>query len=67
MYALKSKTVLMGLAVALIPFLEALKALPLTATQAQILSAVLGLLIVINRFYTTTALGVDKPIAEKEG
>ncbi len=59
--ALKSKTVLMGLAVALIPFLQALQALPLTTTQAQVLSAVLGLLVVINRVYS-----VNPPIIIKE-
>lgn len=61
MNALKSKTVLMGLAVALIPFLQALQALPLTTTQAQVLSAVLGLLVVINRVYS-----VNPPIIIKE-
>lgn len=67
MYALKSKTVLLGAALALIPFLQFLQSLPLNATQAQVLSGVLGILVIINRFYTTTAIGVDKPIVEKEG
>lgn len=66
MYALKSKTVLMGLAVALIPFLQALQALPLTQTQAQVLSGVLGILVVINRFYTSTPIG-DKKVVEQIG
>ncbi len=64
MHALKSKTVLMGLAVALIPFLQALQALPLTTTQAQILSGILGILVMINRFYTSTPI---KPVEEREG
>ena len=55
---LQSKTILLGLLVALIPFLEALKGLPLNDTQAQILSAILGILIVVNRFYTNTAINL---------
>jgi len=54
----QSKTILLGLLVALIPFLEALKGLPLNDTQAQILSAILGILIVVNRFYTNTAINL---------
>jgi len=55
---LQSKTILLGLLVALIPFLEALKGLPLNDTQTQILSAILGILIVVNRFYTNTAINL---------
>ena len=64
MQALKSKTVLMGLAVALIPFLQALQTLPLSTTQAQVLSAILGVLLIINRLYAA-----NPPIypVEKEG
>lgn len=54
--ALKSKTILLGLAVALIPFLQALQSLPLTATQASLLSGILGVLVMINRAFTTVPL-----------
>lgn len=64
MNALKSKTVLMGLAVALIPFLQALQALPLSTTQAQVLSGILGVLVIVNRFYTSTPIN---PVVEIEG
>ena len=64
MQVFKSKTVLMGLAVALIPFLQALQALPLSITQAQVLSAILGVLLIINRLYAA-----NPPIypVQKEG
>ena len=55
----KSKTILLGLLVALIPFVEALKGLPLNDTQTQVVSVVLGALIVINRFYTTTSVSLQ--------
>ena len=67
MNALKSKTVLMGLAIALIPFLQALQALPLSQNQAQVLSGLIGILVIINRFYTTTPIGVNNSIVEKVG
>lgn len=58
----KSKTVYLGLAVALIPFLQALQSLPLNETTASVLSSILGLLVVVNRFYTTGTIGVvSKP------
>ena len=58
----QSKTVYLGLAVALIPFLQALQALPLDATIASVLSSILGLLVIVNRFYTTGTIGVvSKP------
>lgn len=63
--ALKSKTVLMGLAVALIPFLQALQALPLTTTQAQVLSAILGVLVILNRIYAANP--PINPVVEREG
>lgn len=56
-----SKTIWMGLAIALIPFVQALQALPLSTTQAQIVSGILGVLVVVNRFYTSTQLTVTKP------
>ena len=60
--ALKSKTVLMGSAVALIPFLQSLQALPLTSTQAQVLSGILGILVVLNRI-----LALNPPIISTKG
>lgn len=53
---LRSKTVLLGLAVATIPFLQALQSLPLTPQQASIVSGILGLLVIVNRFYTSVPL-----------
>ena len=55
-----SKTVLLGLAVTLIPFIQALQALPLSQTEASVLSGVLGVLIVVNRFYTSTPLSIKQ-------
>lgn len=63
--ALKSKTVLMGLAVALIPFLQALQALPLSPVQAQVLSGVLGVLVILNRIYAANP--PISPVVEREG
>lgn len=63
---LTSKTIWLGLAVALIPFLQALQALPLNQTEASVLSSILGLLVVVNRFFTTMPLGdssSDNPVA----
>lgn len=58
----QSKTVYLGLAVAIIPFLQALQALPLNETTASVLSSILGLLVIVNRFYTTGSIGVvSKP------
>lgn len=54
---LKSKTIYLGLLVALIPFVQAIQALPLTESQAGIVSSILGLLVVVNRFYTTQPIG----------
>jgi hypothetical protein len=65
MNALKSKTVLMGLAVALIPFLQALQALPLTTTQAQVISGILGVLVILNRIYAANP--PINPVVEREG
>lgn len=63
--ALKSKTILMGLAISLIPFLQALQSLPLSTTQAQIISGVLGILVIINRIYAANP--PINPTVEREG
>jgi hypothetical protein len=55
-----SKTVWLGLLIALIPFFETLNTLPLTASQAQVVSGVLGVLVMINRFYTVGVVGINK-------
>lgn len=47
----KSKTVWLGIALATIPLLQALQALPLTPLTAQVLSIILGGLVVLNRLY----------------
>ena len=57
----ESKTVWLGVLVSLIPFLEALKAIQLPTEVAQVVSMVLGVLIIINRFYTTGAVSLKKP------
>lgn len=49
----KSKTVLLGLAVAFIPFLQALQALPLTDMQSSALTSAIGFIIILNRLYGT--------------
>ncbi len=61
----KSKTVLMGLAVALIPFFQALQALPLSPVQAQVLSGILGVLVILNRIYAANP--PITPTVEREG
>lgn len=53
-----SKTILLGLLVTLIPFLQALQALPLNQSEASVVSGVLGLLVILNRFYTSVPVGV---------
>ena len=55
-----SKTVWLGLLIALIPFFETLNTLPLTTTQAQVVSGVLGVLVMVNRLYTVGAVGINK-------
>lgn len=55
----------MGLAVALIPFLQALQALPLTTTQAQVISGILGVLVILNRIYAANP--PINPVVEREG
>jgi hypothetical protein len=53
----KSKTIYLGVLVALIPVLQAVQAIPMSPAVAGALSSVLGVLVVINRFYTSTAIG----------
>lgn len=52
----QSKTAYLGLLVALIPFLEAVKALPLSENSSAVVSIILGFLIILNRIYTTKAI-----------
>lgn len=65
MNVLKSKTVLMGLAIALIPFLQALQSLPMDSTSAQIISGILGVLVILNRIYAANP--PITPTVEREG
>ena len=53
---LKSKTIWLGLLVALIPFVQALQTVPMSPEMAGAVSSILGVLVMINRFYTTIPL-----------
>lgn len=60
----QSKTVWLGVLVVLIPALQAFQTLPMPAETAQFVSGLLGLLIIINRFYTTTGVTITKPAGD---
>lgn len=53
---IRSKTIWLGALVALIPFFQALQALPLNQQEANIISGILGVLVVVNRFFTSVPL-----------
>ena len=52
----KSKTIMMGLLVSLIPFLQYIQALPLGDNTANIINFLLGGLIILNRFYSNSVV-----------
>jgi len=60
--AFKSKTIWLGLAIACIPLLEWAQTLPLTPTQSSVVTTVLGLLVILNRFKTNTAIGKEEEL-----
>lgn len=61
---LASKTIWLGILVSLIPVLQSLQALPMSTGTAQVISALLGLLIIINRFYTSQVVTLTKPTGD---
>lgn len=48
----ESKTVWLGLAIAVIPLLQALQALPLNDTAKNVVGIILGVLVALNRLYS---------------
>lgn len=61
---LTSKTIWLGVLVSLIPVLQALQAIPMSAEVAQVISAILGLLVIVNRFYTSQVVTITKPTGD---
>lgn len=53
---LKSKTVWLGVLVAFIPVLQALQALPMSPEMSSVITTILGVLVVVNRFFTNVPL-----------
>lgn len=52
----RSKTVWLGVLVAFIPVLQALQGLPMSPEMAQVVTSLLGGLVIINRFFTSVPL-----------
>ena len=63
-FFLQSKTIWLGVLVSLIPVLQSLQMLPLSTGVAQVISAILGALVIINRFYTSSVVTLTKPTGD---